>query len=331
MFKNMLIHLLLFAVSSFFLMNIIFNILKKFNWTDGDNLKLNSSKLTVTSLGISFLICFSIFTLYLYFTTDLKNLLPNRFYIFFVSLFLLTVISFIDDKKEIDPKLRLIFQLILVYFTLTNLQLNKIELPLKLSIFLTLTFWVYLINITNFIDGSDGHCAMHVLFFMIGILIMSYIRETNLFSNILAFILIPILSVFLIFFNKPRAKAYMGDAGSIFLGFIVGFIILEYAIMQKEYFVISLFLYPILDCSITLIKKTLKGHYPWERLSDYYFLIPIKISKIHGKVFVSTFIYNLFNLIFFIMQLKYSEFFFICNLILSFVLLFYFKSFSDER
>ena len=49
----------------------------------------------------------------------------------------------------------------------------------------------------------------------------------------------------------------MGDAGSIFLGFLVGFSFLE-LIIKEIYIVIILYIYPLLDCSITLFKKTLK-------------------------------------------------------------------------
>ena len=82
--------------------------------------------------------------------------------------------------------------------------------------FFALIVWVYLINITNFIDGSDGHCSMHVLFFMLGVVLDSYFQSEIYFSTILAFIIIPILIIFIVFFNKPKAISFMGDTGSIF-------------------------------------------------------------------------------------------------------------------
>ena len=153
-------------------------------------------------------------------------MLPNRYYIFFVSLTILTLVSLWDDIKEIDPKMRLIIQLVLIYFSLTNLNLESLNLPLKLTIFLALAFWVYIINITNFIDGSDGHCAIHSISFFIGTFYISYFFKVESFSYYLALINIPVLIAFL-YFNKPNALAFMGDTGSIFLGYIIGFIVLE--------------------------------------------------------------------------------------------------------
>ena len=325
-----LLNFFIFLIIALVVMNISFIFLKKYNWKDSDtSLKLNSNLPTITSLGISFLACFFLNISYLVFTSDITNLFPNRFYIFFISIFLLTLISFKDDKDDIDPKIRLIFQLILVYFSLTNLELHRLNLPLKLIIFFALVFWVYVINVTNFIDGSDGHCGIHVLFFMIGILLISFLQKEYFFSTLLAFILTPILLVYLIFFNKPPAKAFMGDTGSIFLGYIVGFIILE-RILMKDFYIISLFLYPILDCTIILVKKTIKGHYPWARLGDYFFLIPIKAGKYHKKVFNISFAFNFVNLFFFSMQIQYSKLFFVCNLILSISLIFYYKSYEKK-
>lgn len=320
----------LFLIVSFIVMKISFLFLKKYQILDNDSsLNLNLRIPIVTSLGISFLACFFLNISYLVFTSDFIDLFPNRFYIFFISIFLLTLISFKDDKDDIDPKIRLIFQLILVYFSLTNLDLNRLDLPLKLIIFLALVVWVYLINITNFIDGSDGHCGLHVVFFMIGIILISFLQKEYFFSTILAFTMTPVLLIYLIFFNKPPAKAFMGDTGSILLGYIVGYIILE-RILMKDFIIISLFLYPILDCTINLIKKTINGYYPWARLGDYFFLIPIKNGSNHKKVFFVSFFFNVINLFFFLIQVQYSKLFFVCNLILSISLIFYYKSYEKK-
>jgi UDP-N-acetylmuramyl pentapeptide phosphotransferase/UDP-N-acetylglucosamine-1-phosphate transferase len=49
----------------------------------------------------------------------------------------------------------------------------------------------------------------------------------------------------------------MGDAGSIFLGFLIGYCIIELSFNGFYYFAFAAFAYPIVDCSITLFKKAL--------------------------------------------------------------------------
>ena len=323
----------LFLIVSFIIMFLFFRLFKKNDiiHSEVSEFQLNKGKGIINSLGLSFLLILIISIFYLFFLGDLVEILPNRYYIFFISIIGLTFLSFYDDKKNIDPKIRLIFQLIFVYFSLTNIELQRLNLPFKLVIFFALVTWVYLINITNFLDGSDGHCGLHVLFFMIGILSQSFLQNEFFFSSILSFIIIPILLIYLIFYNSPPAKAFMGDTGSIFLGYIVGYIILEQIFMKQNFFVVSLFLYPILDCTTVLIKKTIKGYYPWAKLADCYFLIPIKNGHHHKKVFYVTMVYNFFNLLFFLMQNQYSKMFFILNLILSISLILYYKSVANEK
>jgi len=309
---------------------IIFKILKKKKLYDLDTLNLNKSSSVITSLGISFLICFFIIFCYYVYEKSILDVLPNRYYIFFGSLIILSLVSLWDDIKEIDPKFRLIIQLILVYFSLTNLDLRPLNFPPKLIIFLALVFWVYIINITNFIDGSDGHCAVHTIFFFIGTIYISYNFKLDTFSYYLALINLPIMLTFLNF-NKPPAIAYMGDTGSIFLGYIIGFIILENIFLFKGLYFISIFLYPILDCTLTLIKKSIKGIYPWVKLGDYFFLLPIRNGSNHKKVFYASLIYNILNLFLIFLQINYSSFFFGLNILSAIILLLYFKSFKYEK
>jgi len=320
--------LILLSIISFFTTFISFYLLKKRKHFDLNTLKLSQSKNIVTSLGISFSINFVIIFLYtIIFNQDIWNILPNRNYIFFGSIIILSLVSFWDDIKEIDPKFRLIIQLIVVYFSLTNLDLQNLNVPLKLIIFLALIIWVYIINITNFIDGSDGHCAIHSISFFIGIIYISSFFQLENFSFYLAIVNLIILFWFSIF-NKPSAKAYMGDVGSIYLGYIIGFIILENILLSKSLYVLSIFLYPIIDCTITLAKKTYNGIYPWVKMGDYFFLKPIINGQNHKKVFFVSIIYNIVNLFFLFLQINFSDLFFILNVLNAFILLIYFNSFK---
>ena len=74
------------------------------------------------------------------------------------------------------------------------------------------------------------------------------------FSHHISFIFLPILLSF-IYFNKPKAKLYMGDTGSILIGYVIGFCLLELILSELWFLAIGLYAYPFLDCSLTLIKK----------------------------------------------------------------------------
>lgn len=271
-----------------------------------------SKKLTrISGLGISFLPIFILFYFLFYFAgVEISYL--NRFWYFILMLITISLVSFKDDIKPIDPLLRLIIQLICVYVSVSSLNLNIVPFPLKVKIFVAIIVWTYFINITNFIDGSDGLCAINVITFFIGILIINYSLNLDLFSATISKILIPLLISFL-FFNFPPAKIYMGDAGSVFLGFLVGYSFLELSINGYLFHALVLYAYPLTDCSITLVKKVSKGYLPWARLGDYFFLklkkrIPEKYTSTTTRfIFFSTLITNMINLFIIYLSIRFNK------------------------
>jgi UDP-N-acetylmuramyl pentapeptide phosphotransferase/UDP-N-acetylglucosamine-1-phosphate transferase len=270
----------------------------------------HNKEIKITGLGIVFVPIFIlIFLLYFYFDVEINY--PNRFWYFILMLTVISLISFKDDIKSLDPVVRLFFHFICVYVSVSTLDLSTIPYPLKVKILVAIFVWVYLINITNFIDGSDGFCLQHVISFFVGILLINYIFNLNLFSATIAKILIPMLLSFLIF-NIPPAKIYMGDSGSIFLGFLVGYSFLEISIKGYLLYALALYAYPIIDCSFTLTKKVLKGYLPWARHGDYFFLKLKRKNKKKDMVFVSFFIFftslflNFINLVIVYLSIKFN-------------------------
>jgi UDP-N-acetylmuramyl pentapeptide phosphotransferase/UDP-N-acetylglucosamine-1-phosphate transferase len=284
---------------------------KKILTTKDEFVKGNNNNIKITGLGIIFLPIFIlIFSLYFYFDAEINY--PNRFWYFILMLTVLSLISFKDDIEPLDPVLRLFFHFICVYVSVSALDLDAVPFPLKLKILIAMFVWIYLINITNFIDGSDGFCLLHVISFFGGILLINYILNLNLFSATIAKILMPMLLSFLIF-NFPTAKIYIGDSGAIFLGFLVGYSFLEISINGYIFYALALYAYPILDCSITLIKKVLRGYLPWARHGDYFFLqLKKKVSQkymfyVSIFIFISAFILNLTNLVIIYLSIMFNE------------------------
>ena len=130
----------------------------------------------------------------------------------------------------------------------------QIDIPLKVSIGVCLCIWVYILNITNFTDGSDGFLATNSIFVFFNIIFINYFNELNIFSKYLGILILPSLLIFL-YFNRPTAKMYLGDSGSILIGYLNGFLFLELLVTSNLNLAISLLIYPILDCSVALIKK----------------------------------------------------------------------------
>jgi UDP-N-acetylmuramyl pentapeptide phosphotransferase/UDP-N-acetylglucosamine-1-phosphate transferase len=312
---------------TFFLLYIYLTKINFQNIFDENQSGYGSKKKTKTASGIVFSLILLLNLIYYFLPEKNIDTTPNRFYVFLSSIFLLSLMSFLDDLKSLDPKFRLISQTIIVYFSLTLINLEYYELPLKLIIFIYLIFWIYTINITNFIDGSDGYLSVNAISFFLGLLIINKFLPDIFFSKHLAIIMLPILFSF-IYFNKPKAKLYMGDTGSILIGYVAGFCLLE--IISSDYWplAIALYSYPFIDCSLTLVKKIFLGRNIFKRDFDYFFLKPIKKKQTNNYFVLSvTIIYNILNL-FIIYSVLYYEIIYlvIISIILSLIKIKIFES-----
>ena len=148
-----------------------------------------------------------------------------------ISIFALAIslLGVFDDFFNLNWKLKLFFQLIFVSLPIYILD-QKINLEVFLGIdfgglvnFVFTIFWVItLMNSINFIDNMDGFAAINCSFICLAITVLSFVFNQNYLADI-SFVLFASMFGFILF-NYPPAKIYMGDSGSLFIGFVLGFI-----------------------------------------------------------------------------------------------------------
>ena len=205
------------------------------------------------------LILFSVWLLFYYL---LDAPLPNFLYIF-PSLSVITLLGFLDDLKDLPSKLRFVIQIICatqfiyVLGLITNLQLGTyLTVPfLQFATPFLIISVAWSINLFNFMDGIDGIAAIEAIyFFSVGALIHFMNGSYDWF--LMSCLIISILFGFLLF-NWPRAKIFMGDSGSYFLGFSIA----VYSIVSTVYYDIPLFIWLIIygvfwfDATVTLFRR----------------------------------------------------------------------------
>ena len=295
--KNFIILIIIMSLSYIILNYLYLNLSEKKSFLKtSSEYNLHKNKICNNG-GIVFSTVIIIFLLYLNFTNGLmmdweKEIpRPEIFYIVFI-LFLLSAI--IDQFYGLHPVYRLIIQITLVFISLSTIRFPITEfLPLKLEYLLVLYFWVYIINTTNFIDGTDGMMTVTNLNLYFNILLFSFLTNKYSVAYEISILLVPISLIFLIFFNFPKAKMFIGDTGSIPIGFINGFLLFTLISNGELILAFAIFSYPIIDVTITLFIKTIiKRELPWSRLYDYFFLKPV----IHnGKTHLYVLRFNIFN------------------------------------
>lgn len=173
----------------------------------------------------------------------------------------------VDDILGLSPSRKFIVQIIAAcLLPFSGLCLNNMygflgihEIPYYISFPLTVLVIVFIDNAINLIDGIDGLAASLSILALCGFLYLFLEQEVWSFS-ILITGLIGVLSAFL-YFNifgsaEKNRKIFMGDSGSLTLGFILGFLCVKYSMdnihvmpYQKADFIMpfTLLLVPIFD------------------------------------------------------------------------------------
>lgn len=184
----------------------------------------------------------------------------------------IAVIGFIDDHQHIAARWRLLGHFAGAAWGLfwlgeiAPLPLFGFSLHLGWTgIILATLYLVWLLNLYNFMDGIDGIASIEAISVCTGGLLLlvsgSGMNELG-YSFIL---LIAAVGGFLVW-NFPPAKIFMGDAGSGFLGIILGLFSLQVAQQAPQFFWSWLILLGvfIVDATWTLIRRFLRGEKVYE-------------------------------------------------------------------
>lgn len=186
-----------------------------------------------------------------------------------IGSFILIITGMIDDIKPLNPKPKFIGQIIaalivVVYGQLLLQDVSFFGLYINFGIFaypITVIFILGCINCMNLIDGLDGLAAgiSSIFFLTIGV-IASFQQRLGL-TVVLTFTMLGSTTGFLIHNFNP-ATIFMGDSGSMFLGFIISVItLLGFKTLITSSIIIPLFILivPILDTLCAIIRRKLKG------------------------------------------------------------------------
>jgi len=129
---------------------------------------------------------------------------------------------------------------------------------------LALFYLVWLLNLYNFMDGIDGIASIEALSACLGACLLYFLVDA---PALLAppMILAAAVAGFL-FWNFPPARIFMGDAGSGFLGIILGVLSLQAAWHDSALFWAWLIMLGVfvVDATLTLLRRLLRGDKVYE-------------------------------------------------------------------
>jgi len=209
-----------------------------------------------------------------------------------------SLLGFIDDIKNIRARFKLIIQLLLSSWVLYCLYLDNLLflnwMPFFLTIPAFLFFMVWIINAYNFMDGVDGMAASGAIFTSLTLALVLSLTGNSV-ELIAIFILMAALISGFIFFNWPPASIFMGDAGSVFLGYIFGSLLLFTSLNGyiSIWIWLTVFGYFFADTTVTQIVRviSIKKWYLPHRSHAYQNLA--RITGSHLKVTSGVTLYNI--------------------------------------
>jgi UDP-N-acetylmuramyl pentapeptide phosphotransferase/UDP-N-acetylglucosamine-1-phosphate transferase len=193
--------------------------------------------------------------------------------------FAMAGISLWNDLTELHPVFRLILHCVAAAAVALGVGVtsNVITFPGIgqvslgwLAVPLTILFLVWMTNLYNFMDGMDGFAGgMTVL----GFGFLGYVsRDGSSLIPVLVLLVVGAAGGFLLH-NKPPAKIFMGDAGSITLGFLAG--TLSVIGMHQglfDFWVPVLIFSPfIVDATVTLLRRLFRGEKIWRAHREHYY------------------------------------------------------------
>lgn len=193
---------------------------------------------------------------------------------------LLIVVSFADDVWGLPAILRFLAHFVAaIIFVYAGLGLASVSIVAILMVIVV----VWMINLYNFMDGSDGLAGgMAVIGFCVYGVAALLSHRSDL--AVISFSIAASAIAFLIY-NFHPAKVFLGDVGSIPLGFAAGSLgLLGWnRSIWPLWFPLLVFSPFIVDATLTLLTRQLRGERVWEGHREHYYQRMVRMGWGHSK------------------------------------------------
>lgn len=194
----------------------------------------------------------------------------------------LSTLSYLDDKNGLPSLIRLIGHFAAAYLGTFALPPDWLLLggliPSWLDKCILIVGWVWFINLYNFMDGIDGLTGTETITLAIGFILIAILGQffTNpafSFKGPEIWCALLLLGTLLGFLrhNWPPAKIFMGDCGSVPLGFLTGYLLLSLAVKGYLAPALILPLYYLADSGLTIGRRILKGEKFWQPHRQHFY------------------------------------------------------------
>ena len=203
---------------------------------------------------------------------------------------LLGLVGAMDDMRSLPAAARLAMQCIAVGTVIAALPAELQLLPQlpwsieRAGLFLA---GVWFVNLVNFMDGIDWMTVAEVVPVTGAILVLGLAGTVGALPAIVAATLLGAIAGFAPF-NRPVAQVFLGDVGSLPIGLVLGWLLLQLAATGHLAAALILPLYYLADATITLGRRLVRGEAIWlahrthfyQRATDHAFTVPQIVARV---------------------------------------------------
>lgn len=289
--NNLIIFLISFA-SSIFLTWMLIRVMTHYEIVDKPSKRRAHLDVVPRGAGLALMIIFTLFCIFNQ-TLSSSNI---------IQLFIpISLISFWDDISKIAVPFRLFIHilcaLLAIIWFIQPRSLLHYEVNLYIDLAITTLAFIAFINIYNFMDGIDGITATQSIHLAITILLLCYLKSdiiTHLNFIIITNLILLGFALGFIIFNWSPAKIFIGDVGTISLGFLFGLCLLMLACDSERLFASCVIasLYYIIDGGLTILIRLINKEKIWTPHLNHFFQKAIRRGWTHQEVVTNIIICN---------------------------------------
>lgn len=201
------------------------------------------------------------------------------------SALVLATVSFIDDLRGLSQLVRLLIQAVTVIAAtqfLSGPVFQGLFGPI-IDTVLAAIVWLWFINLFNFMDGIDGIAGVEAIGIGIGIYAIgaAFMPISASYGQALT---IATAMVGFLAWNWQPARIFLGDVGSIPLGFLLGWLLLELAANGLWHAALILPLYYLADATLTLLRRLVRGIAVWRPHREHCYQLAVQRGRKHSTV-----------------------------------------------
>lgn len=186
---------------------------------------------------------------------------------------LIALVGFADDIKSLPVIVRLALQAACVgavVFTAPETARIVPALPLPLERGLIVLAGVWFVNLVNFMDGLDLMTVAEVVPVTAALLLLGMLGDLSWPAVLIATALCGAMLGFAPF-NRPVAKVFLGDVGSLPIGLLLGWCLLELAFRGQTAAALLLPAYYLADSTITLFRRIIRREPFWSAHRTHFY------------------------------------------------------------